>query len=71
MADTVVLAYSEGLDTSVQLRLIPQKYDVDVVTVTVDVGQQEDMSAIVEKTWVEKDRKCLMLTERDRDVIAF
>ena len=66
MEDTVMLAYSGGLDTSVQLKLIQQKYDADMVTVTINVGQQKDMSAIVEK-----DKKWLMLTERDRNVIAF
>jgi len=50
MADTVVLAYSGGLDTSVLVKLLQQKYDVEVVTVTVDVGQQEDLSAIGDKT---------------------
>ncbi len=33
-----VLAYSGGLDTSVCLKLLQEKYDCDVVTVTVDVG---------------------------------
>jgi argininosuccinate synthase len=49
MADTVVLAYSGGLDTSVLVKLLQQKYDADVVTVTVDVGQREDLSEIGEK----------------------
>ena len=49
MADTVVLAYSGGLDTSVLVKLLQQKYGMEVVTVTVDVGQQEDLSAIGEK----------------------
>ncbi len=33
-----VLAYSGGLDTSVCIRLLQEKYGCDVVTVTVDVG---------------------------------
>src|SRR3972149_5365344 len=33
-----VLAYSGGLDTSVCVRLLQEKYGCDVVTVTVDVG---------------------------------
>jgi argininosuccinate synthase len=49
MADTVVLAYSGGLDTSVLVKLLQQKYGADVVTVTVDVGQREDLSEIGEK----------------------
>ncbi len=34
----VVLAYSGGLDTSVAVAWLREKYDTDVVTVTVDVG---------------------------------
>ncbi|MHC1589458.1 MAG: argininosuccinate synthase [Candidatus Hecatellaceae archaeon] len=47
--EKVVFAYSGGLDTSVMIRWLIEKYDVDVVTVTVDVGQQEDLKAIEEK----------------------
>ncbi len=45
----VVLAYSGGLDTSVMVKWLNEKYGFDVVTVTVDVGQQEDLKAIEEK----------------------
>jgi argininosuccinate synthase len=37
----VVLAYSGGLDTSVILRWIQERYDAEVVTYTGDVGQGE------------------------------
>jgi argininosuccinate synthase len=49
MAEKVVLAYSGGLDTSVSIKWIKEKYGLDVVTCTVDVGQQEDLSGIGEK----------------------
>ncbi len=42
MKDICVLTYSGGLDTSVCIRLIQEKYDMDVFTVTVDVGQPTD-----------------------------
>ncbi|MFN3621913.1 MAG: argininosuccinate synthase domain-containing protein, partial [Nitrososphaerales archaeon] len=45
----VVLAYSGGLDTSVAIKWLEEKYDARVVTVTVDVGQQEDLKAIAQK----------------------
>jgi len=45
----VVLAYSGGLDTSVSIKWIKEKYGLDVVTCTVDVGQQEDLSGIGER----------------------
>ena len=49
MADKVVLAYSGGLDTSVSIKWIKEKYGLDVVTCTIDVGQREDLSAIGER----------------------
>jgi argininosuccinate synthase len=49
MRDKVVLAYSGGLDTSVAIKWIQENYGVDVVTLTVDVGQQEDLQAIEAK----------------------
>ena len=39
----VVLAYSGGLDTSVILRWLQEKYDCDVVTFTADIGQGEEI----------------------------
>ena len=49
MADKVVLAYSGGLDTSVSIKWIKEKYGLDVVTCTIDIGQREDLSSIGEK----------------------
>lgn len=49
MNETVVLAYSGGLDTSVAVKWIQNKYKSDVVTVTVDVGQQDDLKSIARK----------------------
>lgn len=44
-----MLAYSGGLDTSVAIKWLQEKYGVDVVTVTVDVGQQEDLDGIAQR----------------------
>jgi argininosuccinate synthase len=41
--DKVVLAYSGGLDTSVAIKWIQDKYNLDVIAVSVDVGQPGDM----------------------------
>lgn len=49
MRRKIVLAYSGGLDTSVLLKWLQEKYEADVVTVTLDVGQKEDLAAIEEK----------------------
>jgi argininosuccinate synthase len=39
----VVLAYSGGLDTSVILKWLQEKYDCEVVTFTADIGQGEEL----------------------------
>ncbi len=46
---TVVLAYSGGLDTSVAIRWIKEKYDLDVIALTIDVGNERDLAAIAER----------------------
>jgi argininosuccinate synthase len=43
---TVVLAYSGGLDTSVSIRWIKEHYNLDVITLTIDVGNDRDLPAI-------------------------
>ena len=39
----IVLAYSGGLDTSVILKWLQEKYDCEVVTFTADLGQKEEI----------------------------
>ena len=50
MHRTVALAFSGGLDTSVCVRWLQEKYDADVVTVTLDLGQREDMEQIEKRS---------------------
>ncbi|MBR5051060.1 MAG: argininosuccinate synthase, partial [Desulfovibrio sp.] len=45
----VVLAYSGGLDTSVILKWLINTYQCDVVTMTANLGQPEDLSGVEEK----------------------
>jgi len=45
MGEKVVLAYSGGLDTSVAIRWLKEKYNVDVITLTIDVGNSKDFEA--------------------------
>jgi len=41
----VVLAYSGGLDTSVAVRWIQERYGLDVIALTIDLGAQKDLEA--------------------------
>jgi argininosuccinate synthase len=49
MSGKVVLAYSGGLDTSAAIRWLKEKYGLDVVTLTVDVGNEKDFLAARDK----------------------
>ena len=49
MTKKIVLAYSGGLDTSVLLKWIKDKYKCPVIAFVADVGQGEDMSAVSRK----------------------
>jgi len=49
MSDKVVLAYSGGLDTSVAIQWLKEKYNLDVIAVTVDVGNERDFSLVRQK----------------------
>jgi len=49
MKQKAILAFSGGLDTSVVVKYLQEKYNMDVVTVTVDVGQNDDYKKISAK----------------------
>jgi argininosuccinate synthase len=45
----IVLAYSGGLDTSVILKWLAEKYDAEIIAYVADVGQGEDLDEVREK----------------------
>jgi len=47
--DKVILAYSGGLDTSVAIKWLHETYNLEVICVTVDVGNERDFESIQEK----------------------
>ncbi|MCA9812911.1 MAG: argininosuccinate synthase [Nitrosarchaeum sp.] len=49
MAQKGILAFSGGLDTSVVVKYLQEEHDLDVITVTVDVGQGEDHKKVAAK----------------------
>ena len=49
MKQKAILAFSGGLDTSVVVKYLQEKHNMDVVTVTVDVGQNDDYKKISAK----------------------
>jgi len=49
VSDKVVLAYSGGVDTSVAIKWLSQQCNLDVITLTVDVGNVPDLEAVRQK----------------------
>jgi argininosuccinate synthase len=47
--EKVVLAYSGGLDTSVAIPWLKENYGMDVIALTIDVGNEKDFTAVREK----------------------
>jgi argininosuccinate synthase len=49
MKDTIILAYSGGLDTSVLIKWLQEKHKADIITVTMELGQRIDLKKVEEK----------------------
>ncbi len=65
MSEKVVLAYSGGLDTSVAIKWIKEKYGMDVIAVTADVGGDRDLEAVREKALNVGAVKAVVVDARD------
>ncbi len=65
MADKVVLAYSGGLDTSVAIRWMREKYGLDTIAVNISVGKERDFSAIRQKALDVGAIKALVIDAKD------
>jgi argininosuccinate synthase len=50
--NVIVLAYSGGLDTSVCVKWLKEKYDAEIITVTLDLGQQDDLEEIARRSYL-------------------
>lgn len=62
MPEKLVLAYSGGLDTSVAIRWLQERYDVDVITLTGDLGNLGDTAEIRQRAL---DTKAIAAEVRD------
>ena len=71
MKQTVVLAYSGGLDTSVAIRWLQEKYDLDVVTLTADLGGGIDLEAVRLKALQIGAKDAFVVDARDEFVRDF
>jgi len=49
--EKIAVAYSGGLDTSVIVKWLQEKYDADVITVTGNLGQKKEIVGLAEKAY--------------------
>lgn len=47
----IVVAYSGGLDTSVMVKWLSEKYDAEIITVTGNLGQKGELEGLEEKAY--------------------
>ncbi|MDG6898158.1 MAG: argininosuccinate synthase [Nitrososphaerota archaeon] len=71
MGKTIVLAYSGGLDTSVCAKWLQEKYDADVVTLTLDLGQQENLGEIEKRSYAIGSKKHYTVDARQEFVSEY
>jgi argininosuccinate synthase len=71
MPKKIVLAYSGGLDTSVQMRWIKETYQCEVIAFCADVGQGEDLEAVKKKAIATGASKCYVEDLREEFVRDF
>jgi len=64
----VCLAYSGGLDTSVILHWLIERYGCEVVAYTADIGQEEELSGLPEKARATGAVDCVVRDLRDEFV---
>jgi len=71
MTEKVVMAYSGGLDTSVAIRWIKEKYNIEVITLTIDVGGERDLRSAQEKALKVGALKALVVDAKETFVRNF
>ena len=61
----IVLAYSGGLDTSVAIPWLKEKYNAEVIAVTLDLGQGRELTQIRERAMATGAVRCHVLDVRE------
>ena len=69
--DKAVLAYSGGVDTSVAIRWLREKYNLDIITLTVDIGNVANMEAIKQKALDVGAIKAIVIDARKSFIDSF
>jgi argininosuccinate synthase len=71
MPQTIVLAYSGGLDTSIIVPWLREHYDAEVVCVAGDVGQGDELDGLQAKALASGARSCYVEDLREEFLTGF
>jgi argininosuccinate synthase len=71
MAEKIVLAYSGGLDTSIIIPWLKENYSYDVIAMVADVGQGDDIEAVVDKAYKTGASKVVMQDLREEFLAGY
>ncbi|MFH1228108.1 MAG: argininosuccinate synthase [Planctomycetota bacterium] len=69
--ERIVMAYSGGLDTSVAIKWLQAKYNADVITLIIDVGQGGDMEKVRAKALKIGAVKSILIDAREEFVAGY
>jgi argininosuccinate synthase len=71
MSEKAILAYSGGLDTSVAIKWIKEKYNLDIIAVSIDIGNVADLEGIRQKALKLGAIKSLVIDAKETFVNSF
>src|SRR5258708_12537700 len=71
MPEKVVLAYSGGLDTSIIIPWLKENYSYDVIAMVGDVGQGDDIEAVVKKAYATGASKVIVEDLREEFLTGY
>ena len=71
MPETVVLAYSGGLDTSIIIPWLKENYSAEIIAMVADVGQGDDFDAVVKKAKATGAAKVVVVDMREEFLLEY
>ncbi len=71
MPEKIVLAYSGGLDTSIIIPWLKENYSYDVIAMVGDVGQGDDIEAVVKKAYATGASKVIVEDLREEFLTGY
>ncbi len=71
MTDKVVLAYSGGLDTSISIKWIKDKYNMEVIAALIDCGQPDDLRKAYQRALEIGASKSILIDAKNEFINSF